>query len=162
MNGQEVIIFFSPFMGGIFLPFLFPDKCSSCSSVMAVSNIGEWYFFSKQFFNKQVCPLIFYNPELMPKAIFCNKIIFRYFFVDNIVNDLINLFNGRVCKKNRFYICIIYADMHHTILFFIGSREFMLLNDTIYIVIDRGTPNDSVLSPSSVSYTHLTLPTKRI
>src|SRR5664280_757318 len=148
MNSQKIIIFFSPVMGGIIFLLLFPDKCGSSSSVMAVSNIGEGHLFSKQLFNQQVCLRLFYNPEMVRKPIFCNKIIFRSFFAYYMGYDIINLFNGRICKKDGFNISIVHADMNHAILLFVSSSEFMLLNNTIYIVINRGAPNDSVLSPS--------------
>ena len=131
MHCQKKVIFFSSFMGWIFLPFLFPYKCCSSCSVVTVSNIGIWYLFSKQFFDKFVDFRIFYNPEMMTKPIFCYKIIFRFFLADNIFNNIVNLFNRRIREKYRFNIGIIYTDMYHSVLFFISTGKFMLFDNTI-------------------------------
>src|SRR5450759_3080121 len=148
MYSKEEVIFFSSVMGWIFLTFLFPNKCRSCSPVMAISNICIWNFFSEQYFNQFVCFLIFNYPEMMSKTILSNKIIFGFFCADYLIYNLINNFNGRICKKYWFNICIINAYVNHTILFFIRTCKFMLFNNPIKIVVDRRTPDYSILGSS--------------
>src|ERR1035437_603264 len=126
MNCKEKVKFFSPIMGWIILPLFFTNKCCGSCPVMTICNVSVRHLFYKQLFYQFDCFRFINNPEMVAKTVLCNKIIFGFFGVDNLIYYFINLFNCRICKKNRFNISIVDTDMYHTVLFFIKTRKFML------------------------------------
>jgi hypothetical protein len=69
--------------------------------VMAVGNISIRNLFGKELFYKLICTGIPYNPEMMTESVVSNKIVFRLFTSYNFVDNLINLYNGRIGKLLR-------------------------------------------------------------
>ena len=104
MDSKKEIVFFSSFMRRIICPLFFPYKRRCGSPVVSVSNIGKRYFFGKQIFYEFVCFRFLYYPEMVAKTIICYKIILWFLSAYYFVDDIINIFYGRICKKNRFNI----------------------------------------------------------
>src|SRR4030042_2568571 len=149
MNCQKIIILFGPIMVRIVLPFSLSDKSSCSRCVVSVSHICIRDFFGKEFLNKLCGSVTTDYPEMMSESVLCYKIILRSLIPDNLLYNFIQFFYGRICKKNRFDIGVVRTDVHHPVLFLVRPGKLMFLNQSVFVIINRCTTDNTILCPAS-------------
>ena len=111
---------------------------------MPVCNIKTWHL-CKFFSNSLYIFIIRDYPKLVTETINrSNEVVF--WSSSSIARC--NFFQHRIIwisKENRFYICIVYTNMLHTIFFLISTCKFMFLYNTIYIILTSSTNNNTIL-----------------
>ena len=130
-------------------PSLKSNPCSSSGSVVSISNI-ECRNFRKELGNFSNQSLIIDHSEMMSKSVICHEIIFRFLIFYDFFNDAIKLCLCWIGKEYRFYICIGNVYMDHSIVLLVSTREFVLFNALIEIIINAGAGYESILG----SFTH--------
>src|SRR5674476_450652 len=100
MNRKEIVIFLVTCVIRIFGTLLFSDKGGRSCPMMTIGNIGSRNFGEK-FYNLINGLIIINEPEMVTKTILRHKIVNRRLLCNNISNNVIELFYGRISKKHR-------------------------------------------------------------
>ena len=144
-NSHKVIVLLITLMIWIVLCLFSSYKSSSSTPMVSICNI-QIRNLSKSIRNGGNVSGIFYQPELMTESIYwSNKIILSlsccYTFNQRIERCIIG-----IGKENWLQVGIINTDMTHTVFLFVTTSQFMLLDNTVHVILHGSCNNQSILS----------------
>ena len=141
---HEIVVLFCTVVVGVLLLFLGSHERSSGRAVVAVSNIKTGHL-GKFGGNGLDVGLITDYPKLMTEAVYrSNEVIFR-FRIGVTCEQLVKHFIVGIGKEYGFDIGIVDTHMLHTILFFVTTGQFVLLDMATDIVVHKGSNHKTIL-----------------
>ena len=143
-NSHKEVVLLCAVVVRVCLGALLTNKSGGCGSVMTVCHI-EGRNCGEDAGNLCNILIIVNNPEVVAKAILCNKVVLCRFGLNGLLHYCIKTCVIGISKEDRLQIGALNAHVLHSVLLLVLSGKLVLFNLAGKVVLYVGADNKSVL-----------------
>ena len=143
-DSHEVVVLLVATVVGVLLCLLCTHQSGGGTTMVAVGNIQVGNF-CKGLGNSLLVLLVLYEPQLMAETVGGGgEVIFRLVAYIACYDGSQGVVVG-IGKEDRLHVGIVHADMLHAVFLLVAACQFVLLDDTVHVVVHVGTYHQTEL-----------------